>query len=64
MIYSPQIVLGTWSWGVGAAGGDQVFGNRLGVEELGAVFQEAMANGLKLWDSAVVYGWALPKLSW
>ena len=56
MIYSPQIVLGTWSWGVGAAGGDQVFGNRLGVEELGAVFQEAMANGLKLWDSAVVYG--------
>lgn len=51
-----QIVLGTWSWGAGFAGGDQVFGNNLGVEELKPVFDEAMANGLNLWDSAVVYG--------
>ena len=52
----PSIVLGTWSWGAGFAGGDQVFGNNLGVEELKPVFDEAMANGLNLWDSAVVYG--------
>lgn len=50
------IALGTWSWGVGAAGGDQVFGNHLGVEELRPVFEAAMKNGLNLWDSAVVYG--------
>lgn len=52
----PSIVLGTWSWGAGFAGGDQVFGNNLGVEELKPVFNEAMAGGLNLWDSAVVYG--------
>lgn len=53
---SSKIVLGTWSWGAGFAGGDQVFGNNLGVKELKPVFDEAMANGLNLWDSAVVYG--------
>ena len=52
----PKIALGTWSWGVGMAGGDQVFGNRLGKEELEAVFETAMKNGLNMWDSAVVYG--------
>ncbi len=52
----PSIVLGTWSWGTGAVGGDQVFGNHVGVEELKPVFDEAMKNGLNLWDSAVVYG--------
>ena len=52
----PSIALGTWSWGTGFAGGDRVFGNNLGVEELKPVFDEAMANGLNLWDSAVVYG--------
>lgn len=51
-----SIVLGTWSWGTGAVGGDQVFGNHVGVEELKPVFDEAMQNGLNLWDSAVVYG--------
>ncbi len=51
-----SIVLGTWSWGTGAVGGDQVFGNHVGVEELKPVFDEAMKNGLNLWDSAVVYG--------
>lgn len=56
MKHSPKIVLGTWSWGVGAVGGDQVFGNNLGVKELEPVFNEAMANGPNLWDSAVVYG--------
>lgn len=52
----PPVALGTWSWGVGAAGGDQVFGNHLGVNELRPVFETAMKNGLNLWDSAVVYG--------
>lgn len=52
----PLIVLGTWSWGTGAVGGDQVFGNHLETEELKPVFDEAMANGLNLWDTAVVYG--------
>lgn len=52
----PSIAWGTWSWGTGFAGGDQVFGNHLGVEELQPVFNEAMASGLNLWDSAVVYG--------
>ena len=28
------VALGTWSWGVGAVGGDQVFGNHLTEEEL------------------------------
>lgn len=51
-----QIALGTWSWGVGMVGGDQVFGNSLGTEELEPVFEAAMKNGLNLWDSAVVYG--------
>lgn len=52
----PTVALGTWSWGAGFAGGDQVFGNNLGVNELKPVFDEAMAGGLNLWDSAVVYG--------
>ena len=52
----PSIALGTWSWGKGMAGGDQVFGNNVGVAELRPVFDEAMKNGLNLWDSAVVYG--------
>lgn len=52
----PKIALGTWSWGTGMAGGDQVFGNHLGLEELQPVFETAMENGFNLWDSAVVYG--------
>lgn len=52
----PTIALGTWSWGKGMAGGDQVFGNNVGTDELRPVFDEAMKNGLNLWDSAVVYG--------
>ncbi|MFQ9716552.1 MAG: aldo/keto reductase [Blautia sp.] len=52
----PKIALGTWSWGVGAAGGDQVFGNHLGESDLKAVFDAAMSEGLNLWDTATVYG--------
>lgn len=52
----PTIALGTWSWGTGAAGGDQIFGNHLEAEDLKSVFEEAMKNGLNLWDTATVYG--------
>lgn len=52
----PKIALGTWSWGAGDVGGDQVFGNHLGEAELKAVFDAAMENGLNLWDTATVYG--------
>lgn len=51
-----KIALGTWSWGVGNIGGDQVFGNHLGEKELRPVFEAAMNAGLNLWDTAVVYG--------
>lgn len=52
----PEIALGTWSWGCGAAGGDQVFGNNLSADDLRAVFEKAMDAGLCLWDTAAVYG--------
>lgn len=52
----PRIALGAWSWGAGAAGGDQVFGNHLSEEELKPVFDKAMECGLNLWDTAAVYG--------
>lgn len=51
-----KIALGTWSWGAGAAGGDQVFGNHKSEEELHEVFDAVMADGLNLWDTATVYG--------
>lgn len=51
-----KIALGTWSWGAGIAGGDQVFGNHLSETDIQPVFDKAMANGLNLWDTAVVYG--------
>ena len=52
----PAVALGTWSWGTGAVGGDQVFGNHLSAEDLKPVFDAAMEQGLNLWDTAVVYG--------
>lgn len=51
-----KIALGTWSWGAGVAGGDQVFGNHKSESELHEVFDAAMADGLNLWDTATVYG--------
>ena len=52
----PPIALGTWSWGSGFAGGDQVFGNHLDADSLRPVFDLAMQKGLTLWDTAAVYG--------
>ena len=44
----PAVALGTWSWGTGAVGGDQVFGNHLSAEDLKPVFDAAMEQGLNL----------------
>ncbi len=52
----PAIALGTWSWGSGAAGGDQIFGNHLTENNLRPVFDEAMKRDINLWDTATVYG--------
>ena len=52
----PPIALGTWSWGSGMAGGDQVFGNHLESEQLKSVFDAAYGAGLTMWDTATVYG--------
>ncbi|MCB6286260.1 aldo/keto reductase [[Clostridium] scindens] len=52
----PMIALGAWSWGAGAAGGDQVFGNHFFEEDLKPVFDKALECGLNLWDTAAVYG--------
>lgn len=52
----PAIAIGTWSWGTGMNGGDKVFGNSYGFEELLPVFQCGVENGLTLWDTAAVYG--------
>ncbi|MDE6763670.1 MAG: aldo/keto reductase [Oscillospiraceae bacterium] len=52
----PKIALGAWSWGMGAAGGDTVFGNHLTSDELKPVFDKALELGLNVWDTAAVYG--------
>jgi aryl-alcohol dehydrogenase-like predicted oxidoreductase len=52
----PSIALGTWSWGTGFAGGDQVFGNNLSISDLKQVFDTAMKAGFNLWDTAAAYG--------
>lgn len=62
MVNKTSVVLGTWSWGSGAAGGDQIFGNHIAKEQLQSVFNEAMSNGLNCWDTAFVYGMGHPKI--
>ena len=52
----PKLALGAWSWGSGAVGGDQVFGNHLEEKDLQPIFDAAMKHGLNLWDTATVYG--------
>jgi aryl-alcohol dehydrogenase-like predicted oxidoreductase len=52
----PSIALGTWSWGTGDVGGDQVFGNHLTEENLKPIFDAAIQSGLNLFDTAPVYG--------
>lgn len=57
----PKIALGAWSWGAGAAGGDQVFGNHMTEQELKPVFEKAMelgdkahVNTLREWEKEMV----------
>ena len=38
----PPIALGTWSWGTGFMGGNQVFSNHLRREDLEPIFRRAM----------------------
>ncbi len=52
----PKIAMGAWSWGSGASGADQVFGNHFTADDLKPVFDAAMEAGLNLWDTATVYG--------
>ena len=52
----PAVALGTWSWGVGAVGGNEVFGNSLNEAQLKPVFVAGLKDGLNLWDTAAVYG--------
>lgn len=52
----PAIAIGTWSWGTGINGGNKVFGNSYGFEELFPVFKSGIEKGLTLWDTAAVYG--------
>lgn len=52
----PAIALGTWSWGLGINGGNQVFGNEYTEQDLRPVFNKAMDKGFVLWDTAAVYG--------
>lgn len=53
---NPKIALGTWSWGAGMYGGDQVFGTAVTETQLTEVFDLAMQQGLNLWDTATAYG--------
>lgn len=52
----PKIALGTWSWGAGMYGGDQVFGTAVTESEISSAFDQAIAEGLNLWDTATAYG--------
>lgn len=50
------IILGTWSWGTGQVGGDQIFGNNTDFNTLEPVFETAKKQKLMNWDTATVYG--------
>lgn len=51
-----NIVLGTWAWGTGSVGGDEVFGKHLEAGNLKKVFDAAMRDDMNYWDTAYVYG--------
>lgn len=50
----PKIAMGAWAWGDSGKFGN-VFGNKMTVEDFKPIFDEAMKNGLNLWDTAAVY---------
>lgn len=47
----PKIALGAWAWG-----NDGTFGGSLSAGALRPIFDTAMQNGLRLWDTAYAYG--------
>lgn len=47
----PKIAMGAWAWG----DKDGYFGNTMSDEEFRPIFDEAMKNGLNLWDTATAY---------
>ena len=47
----PKIALGAWAWG-----NDGTFGGNFTADTLKPIFDKAMENGLKLWDTAYAYG--------
>ena len=47
----PKVALGAWAWG-----NDGTFGGSITENDLRPVFDAAMDLGLKLWDTAYVYG--------
>lgn len=52
----PKCAIGTWGWGSGINGGNMVFGKTPTEEQLSAVYDTALKNGLTLFDTAPVYG--------
>ncbi|MFC6276830.1 aldo/keto reductase [Psittacicella hinzii] len=52
----PKVAFGTWSWGSGFRGGDNIFGNNLSAEQMHEVFKTALEQGFNLWDTAYAYG--------
>ena len=55
----PKIAMGAWSWGSGASGADQVFGNHFTESDLKPVFDAAMEAGRLLYTE-----WALLRICW
>ncbi len=50
----PKIAMGAWAWGDAGKFGN-VFGNKMTEEDFKPVFDEAIKNGLNLWDTAAIY---------
>lgn len=50
----PKIAMGAWAWGDAGKFGN-VFGNKMTAEDFKPIFDEAIKNGLNLWDTAAVY---------
>lgn len=52
MTNETKIVLGTWAWGDNG----NYFGNHFDEDHFQPVYEEALKNGLNIWDTAYAYG--------
>lgn len=52
MAKKSQIVLGTWAWGDNGS----YFGNHFDEDHFKPVYDEALKDGLNIWDTAYAYG--------